>query len=58
MIDGIIDRMETELGTKTTIIATGGLAPVIMRHCTHKILLEDDLLMLGLGVIYEKNAKR
>jgi len=58
MIDGIIDRMEAELGEPTTVIATGGLSTVIMPHCTHKILLEDDLLMLGLGVIYEKNTKR
>lgn len=57
MIDGIIDRMERELGEKTTVISTGGLAPVIIPHCTHKILLEDDLLMLGLGVIYTKNTK-
>lgn len=58
MIDGIIDRMEAELGAKTTVVATGGLAPAIMRHCNHNILLEDDLLMLGLGVIYAKNTKR
>ena len=58
MIDGMIDRMEAELGEKTTVIATGGLGPVIMPHCTHEILLEDELLMLGLGVIYEKNTKR
>lgn len=57
MIDGIIDRMEAELGEKTTVVATGGLAQVIIPHCTHEIILEDDLLMLGLGVIYAKNNK-
>jgi len=31
---------------------------VIMRHCTHEILLEDDLLLLGLGVIYQKNIRK
>ena len=58
MIDGMIDRVEKELGRKTTVIGTGGLAPVIMRHCTHEILLEDDLLLLGLGVIYQKNIRK
>ncbi len=58
MIDGLIDRVEKELGEKATVLGTGGLAPVILRHCTHKILLEDDLLLLGLGVIYEKNIKK
>lgn len=58
MIDGLIDRVEKELGEKATVLGTGGLAPVILRHCTHKILLEDDLLLLGLGVIYEKNTKK
>lgn len=58
MIDGMIDRVEKELGQKATVIGTGGLAPVIMRHCTHEILLEDDLLLLGLGVIYQKNIRK
>jgi len=58
MLDGIIDRMEEELGSKATIVACGGLAPMIIPHCRHKIILEDDLLMLGLGVIYKKNVRK
>ena len=58
MLDGLIDRVEKELGEKVTVVGTGGLAPVIMRHCTHDIILEDDLLLLGLGVIYAKNTRR
>lgn len=58
MLDGIISRMEEELGGKATVVACGGLAPMIIPHCKHEIHLEDDLLMLGLALIYKKNAKK
>ncbi|MDD7026645.1 MAG: type III pantothenate kinase [Lachnospiraceae bacterium] len=54
-IDGIIDRMEEELGQKTTVVATGGLAKKIIPHCRRKIILDDNLMLKGLKVIYEKN---
>ena len=54
-IDGIIDRVEEELGEKATVIATGGLAKKIVSHCRKDIILDEDLLLKGLLVIYEKN---
>lgn len=54
-LDGMIDRIEQELGEKCTVIATGGLAGVITPLCTHKIILDDDLLLKGLKIIYNKN---
>ena len=54
-LDGIIDRVEEELGEKTTVIATGGLAKKIVSHCRRDIILDEDLLLKGLLVIYEKN---
>ncbi|MDO4338835.1 MAG: type III pantothenate kinase [Eubacteriales bacterium] len=54
-IDGIIDRIEEELGQKATVIATGGLAKKIIPHCKREIILDEDLLLKGLMVIYEKN---
>ena len=54
-IDGIIDRVEEELGEKTTVIATGGLAKKIISHCKKEIILDEDLLLKGLLVIYKKN---
>ena len=53
-IDGIIDRVEEELGEKTTVIATGGLAKKIISHCKKEIILDEDLLLKGLLVIYKK----
>ena len=57
MMDGLIDRMEEELGYKTTVVATGGLAKVVIPLCRHEIIVEDDLLLKGLKIIYDKNVE-
>ena len=54
-IDGCIERLEEELGQKCTVVATGGLAKKIIPHCKREIILDEDLLLKGLLVIYEKN---
>ena len=57
MIDGLVDRIGEELGHKSTIIATGGMAQFIIPLCRHEIILEKDLLLKGLNIIYKKNKK-
>ena len=57
MLDGMCDRIETELGYPAAIVATGGLGREIVRHCRRTITYVDDLLMEGLRIIYEKNKK-
>ena len=57
MIDGLIDRMEEELGHSSTLVATGGMAQFITPLCKHNIILEKDLLLKGLNIIYKKNKK-
>lgn len=54
-IDGCIERMEEELGMPTTVVATGGLAKKIIPYCKRDIILDEELLLKGLYVIYEKN---
>ena len=54
-IDGMIERMEEELGCKCTIVATGGLAKAVIPHCRHDIIIDENLLLKGLQIIYEKN---
>lgn len=56
-IDGIIDRMKEELGSDVTVIATGGLAKKIVPHCRREVILDDDLLLKGLSILYQKNKK-
>ena len=57
-LDGIVERIEEELGQRTTVIATGGLAKKIVSHCKREIILDEDLLLKGLRVIYEKNKQK
>ena len=57
MIDGVVERMEEELGCRCRVVATGGLAPVITPYCKKEIVCDDNLLMKGLWVLYEKNSK-
>ena len=58
MVDGMIDRIEEELGMKCTIIATGGLSAHIIPYCSHEIIHDENLLLRGLGIIYEKNKRK
>ena len=57
MIDGIVERIEEELGHSSTIIATGGLARFITPLCKRDIIVEKDLLLKGLNLLYKKNKK-
>ena len=57
MIDGLVERMEEELGHRCTLIATGGLAQFITPLCKREIILDKDLLLKGLNIIYKKNKK-
>ena len=52
-----IDRLQEQLGGEATVIATGGLAKKIVPHCRREIILDDDLLLKGLAIIYKKNRK-
>lgn len=57
MMDGMLDRVEEELGESTTVIATGGMAQFITPLCRREIHLEKDLLLKGLNIIYKKNLQ-
>jgi type III pantothenate kinase len=58
MIDGILDRMEREIGEIPSVIATGGLAQFITPLCRHKIIYDDALLLKGLLILYRKNTQK
>jgi type III pantothenate kinase len=57
MLDGLIDRVEAELGEPATAVATGGLAGVILPCCKRHIHLDETLQLDGLRLIYEKNQQ-
>lgn len=57
LIDGFAARFERELGQSLRVIATGSTARVIVPHCTRDVTYDEDLLLRGLAIIYEKNKK-
>ena len=54
-IDGVVEKIEEEIGEQCTVISTGGLAKVIIPYCKRKIIIDDQLLLKGLMIIYNKN---
>ena len=58
MLDGLVERINEELGESCCVIATGGLANVIVPLCKTDIILDEDLLLKGLMVIYNKNISQ
>lgn len=58
MLDGMVERMEQELGSKTTVIATGGIAKFIVPLCKTPMVYDKDLLIKGLAALYRDNKKK
>ena len=58
MLDGMVERMEQELGCKTTVIATGGIARFIIPLCKTPMIYDKDLLIKGLAHLYRENKKK
>ena len=57
MLDGMIARMEEELGYPTTVIATGGISKFIVPLCKTPMIYDKDLLIKGLLMLYEDNKR-
>ena len=56
-VDGLVDRIIAELGPVTAVIATGGLAPIVVpesRTITHH---EPDLTLVGLRLVFDRNRE-
>ena len=57
-VDGMVDRISEELDEVTAVIATGGLATIVIdesRTITHH---EPDLTLIGLRLVFERNSAR
>ncbi len=57
-IDGAVARIEEEIGEPCTVISTGGMAKTIIPYCRRDIVIDDQLLLKGLMIIYNKNCSR
>ena len=57
MVDGMVERMEQELGYRATVIATGSIARFIVPMCRREVIYDKDLLVKGLAALYRENAR-
>jgi type III pantothenate kinase len=55
MVEGIVARMSAELGGKPAVIATGGLAPLIVPETNIFAAVEPDITLLGLKIVWHRN---
>ncbi len=58
MIDGLIERLEQTYGPAASVVATGGISPLILGYCRCEICYDENLIMDGLYLIYRKNEER
>lgn len=57
LVEGLVRRMQTELGQPCTVVATGGLAEVIAGETEAITAVEPFLTLEGLRLIYEMNKQ-
>lgn len=57
LVDGLIERIAKELGCDVRVVATGGLAPMVVEHCHRVERLESDLTLVGLRLIFDRNVE-
>jgi type III pantothenate kinase len=55
-VDGLVRRIEDEIGPVTAVIATGGLAPIVVPESETITHHDPDLTLVGLRLVFEKNA--
>lgn len=53
---GLIERIHAELGTEATVVATGGLAPLLVSHCPSVNHHDEWLTLEGLRLVFERNV--
>jgi type III pantothenate kinase len=54
LVDGVLEKMIEEMGTKPRIIATGGLAPLIATGSRFIEKVDDTLTLEGMRIIYQR----
>jgi type III pantothenate kinase len=55
LVEGIVHRIQKELGEKTTVVATGGYADIIAKETEAIDKVNPDLTLIGIKVIHDMN---
>ena len=55
MVEGMVKRFKAELGDNATVVATGGLAPLIASQTDVFDEVSLELTLVGLRIIYDMN---
>lgn len=58
LVDGLVERVSKEVGGDARVVATGGLADIVVQHCHRVERVEPNLTLIGLRLIFERNAAR
>jgi type III pantothenate kinase len=58
LIDGIVERVIAELGPETKSVATGGQAPLITRASRYIKVINEDLTLQGLEIVWRRNRTK
>ena len=55
MLEGLLERIKAEVGRPVKVIATGGLATLFQRHTDVFDVIEPDLTIRGLALLYRRS---
>jgi len=56
MVEGMLDRLEADLGEPIAVVATGGFAQQLSRVCPAIANVQPELLLDGLRLVYEETT--
>lgn len=56
LVDGLVTRLKKEMGHEVKVIATGGIAPLIAKETTTIDLIDENLTLEGMKLLYERNC--